>query len=84
MMLGLKKQHVDRLINLRLVHVWSSKLETAALRHSKDVMDNDFFSHTSSHADTFLTRIDDVGYIYSNAGENIAMGYPSEENVMNE
>ncbi|MBL4561309.1 MAG: CAP domain-containing protein [Labilibaculum sp.] len=63
--------------------VWNGKLEIAALKHSKDMMDNNFFSHTSSNGDTFLTRIGDAGYIYSSAGENIAMGYPSEESVMN-
>lgn len=63
--------------------VWSSKLETAALKHSNDMMDNDFFSHTSFNGDTFITRIQNAGYIYSSAGENIAMGYPSEESVMN-
>lgn len=63
--------------------IWSSKLETASLKHSKDMMDNVFFSHTSSNGDTFIKRISDAGYIYLSVGENIAMGYPSEESVMN-
>ncbi len=63
--------------------VWSNKLETAASKHSKDMMDNDFISHTSSNGDTFLVRISDTGYLYSSAEENIAMGYSSEESVMN-
>lgn len=36
--------------------VWSDKLETVALKHSQDMLNNDLFSHTSSNGDTFLTR----------------------------
>ncbi|MDM8158730.1 CAP domain-containing protein [Labilibaculum sp. K2S] len=63
--------------------VWNCKLEKAALKHSKDMMDNNFFSHTSSNGDKFVDRLNDAGYSYNKAGENIALGYSSEESVIN-
>ncbi|PKQ61475.1 hypothetical protein BZG01_19325 [Labilibaculum manganireducens] len=63
--------------------VWNSKLEDAALKHSKDMMDNNFFNHTSSNGDKFVDRLNAAGYIYNSAGENIAKGYLSEESVIN-
>lgn len=62
--------------------VWNDKLEQAALAHSQDMLDNNFFSHTSSNGDNLADRIKDAGYDYQSAGENIAKGYPTEEAVM--
>ncbi|PKQ60342.1 hypothetical protein BZG02_19730 [Labilibaculum filiforme] len=62
---------------------WNSTLEAAALKHSKDMKDNDFFSHTSFNGDKFVDRLNAAGYNYNNAGENIALGYSTEENVIN-
>lgn len=62
---------------------WSKKLESAALTHSQDMLDNDFFSHTSSNGDVLKNRLDQVDYFYFAAAENIAYGYTSEESVMN-
>jgi uncharacterized protein YkwD len=50
----------------------NSSLRQAARRHSEDMACNDFFSHTGSDGSTFISRIQDAGYSYSWAAENIA------------
>jgi uncharacterized protein YkwD len=51
----------------------NSQLETAAYLHSKDMGDNDYFSHTSLDGREFSQRITAAGYRYVAAAENIAM-----------
>ncbi len=63
--------------------IWNEKLEKAALKHSQDMFDKDYFSHTSLNGDRFSDRIKQEAYSYSLVGENIANGHTSEENVMN-
>jgi len=55
---------------------WNCKLEAAALRHSKDMAEQDFFSHTGSDGSTVGTRTTQAGYSWSRVGENIAAGTP--------
>ncbi len=63
--------------------VANSQLENAAYLHSKDMGDNDYFSHTSLDGRTFSQRITAAGYNYVSAAENIAMagGSPSASTV---
>ena len=61
---------------------WNCKLELAALTHSMDMANNNFFSHTGSNGSTVGTRVTDVGYSWSTVGENIAAGYASVSSVM--
>lgn len=61
---------------------WNDKLEQAALIHSQDMTKNNYFDHTGSDGSTPATRITGVGYNWSAIGENIAMGYPSEQAVV--
>jgi uncharacterized protein YkwD len=63
--------------------VANSQLENAAYLHSKDMGDNDYFSHTSLDGRTFSQRITAAGYNYVAAAENIAMasGGPSASTV---
>lgn len=62
---------------------WNAKLEQAALVHSTDMADNNFFSHTSkTNGSTFGARMTSAGYAYSSGGENIAAGYTSIRQVM--
>ena len=49
-------------------------LQKAAEKHSQDMIDKDYFSHTSQNGTTFAQRIKREGYIYRTAGENIAWG----------
>ena len=61
---------------------WNSKLETAARRHSRDMADNDFFSHTGSDGTNVADRAREAGYDYSYIAENIAAGYKTPVEVM--
>jgi uncharacterized protein YkwD len=49
-------------------------LQKVAEAHSQDMIDKDYFSHTSQDGTTFVQRIKRQGYSYRSAGENIAWG----------
>ena len=59
-----------------------SRLRCAARVHSKDMGVNNFFSHTGSNGSTPWQRINNAGYVYSTAGENIAAGYATPSAVV--
>jgi uncharacterized protein YkwD len=61
---------------------WNTKLLQAATGHSNDMATNNYFSHTSLDGRTFTQRILAAGYSYSAAGENIAAGQTSVQDVM--
>ncbi|HVK97255.1 MAG TPA: CAP domain-containing protein, partial [Flavisolibacter sp.] len=61
---------------------WSTELEIAALKHSIDMDDRNYFSHTSSSGTNPGARITGEGYKWRTFGENIAMGYPTEKDVV--
>ena len=61
---------------------WNNKLEQAAKNHSVDMYENDFFAHESPKGSTLTSRLQEVEYNYSTAGENIAYGYTSEQQVI--
>ena len=63
--------------------VWHCSLENAALSHSKDMGDNNFFSHTGSDGLRVGARADIAGYDWVRVGENIAVGYSSVDAVVN-
>ncbi len=56
----------------------NGKLEQAALVHSRDMVSDGFFAHTSPDGTDFVDRITDTGYISGArswlAGENLAWG----------
>lgn len=58
-----------------------SSLTMAAKRHSQDMAENNFFSHTGSDGSTPFTRMREAGYQFRTAGENIAAGYSSPQAV---
>jgi uncharacterized protein YkwD len=62
---------------------WSNQLEKAAAKHSIDMNANNFFDNTGSDKSTPGDRIKNAGYIWTMYGENIGMGYTSEEEVIN-
>jgi len=55
---------------------WNCKLETAAVSHSMDMANNNFFSHTGSNGESVVYRLNEEGYVWSAVGENIAAGTP--------
>lgn len=61
---------------------WSCKLGEAARNHNQDMVTNNFFSHTGSDGLSPFDRITNLGYNFSNAGENIAAGQTSVDSVM--
>ncbi|WP_129716694.1 CAP domain-containing protein [Pedobacter sp. SYP-B3415] len=62
---------------------WNDLLASAALNHSKDMLRNNFFDHTSADGRTLGTRITQAGYVWSAVGENIALGQRNETEVFN-
>ncbi len=60
----------------------SPQLTQAAQRHTDDMAYNDFFDHTGSDGSSPGDRIRDTGYDFLLAGENIAAGYPTAQEVV--
>ena len=60
----------------------AAKLSTAALNHSKDMANKNFFSHTGSNGSTVGTRVTAAGYAWSYVNENIAAGYSTTSQVV--
>jgi uncharacterized protein YkwD len=58
------------------------RLTVAARAHSADMAARNFFSHTTPEGVDFATRITDAGYRWSGAGENIAKGQRTPQDVM--
>lgn len=60
----------------------NNMLVTAAQGHSQDMAQNDFFSHNGSNGSSPWDRMEAAGYSFSAAGENIAAGQETPEDVM--
>lgn len=63
-----------------LVH--NDQLRKAAYLHSKDMSDNDYFSHTGRDGSSPGDRISRQGYQFRGWAENIAWGYRTPEAVV--
>lgn len=61
---------------------WKASLAQGAARHSQDMVDKSFFSHTGSDGSSAGQRISAAGYSWSRWGENIAYGYTSSAAVV--
>jgi uncharacterized protein YkwD len=61
---------------------WNELLEKAAMAHSTDMSRNGFFSHTSPTNGKAGPRLEAIGYNWKSYGENIAMGFESEKEVV--
>lgn len=61
---------------------WNEKLYLAAIRHSIDMTENDFFSHTGSDSSSVADRVDTTGYPWQTVGENIAAGQRTAKEAM--
>lgn len=59
----------------------NNQLSTAAQSHSQDMANNNFFDHIGSNGSTIGQRITAAGYSFSLAGENIAGGQSSVQEV---
>lgn len=61
----------------------NAKIDAAAHAHSKDMAISNYFAHESRNGDKPWDRMTAAGYRWSNAGENIAKGYPTAAAVVN-
>jgi uncharacterized protein YkwD len=61
---------------------WNIQLEAAATLHSADMYQKKYFSHIDGKGNTANARIEKAGYIWLTYGENIAFGYPTEADVV--
>ncbi|MCR8915499.1 CAP domain-containing protein [Marinobacter panjinensis] len=61
---------------------WNCKLADAAHAHSEDMIEQEFFSHTSPEGVQTGRRVNDRGYSWSAVGENIASGQNSVDRVV--
>jgi uncharacterized protein YkwD len=59
-----------------------SELTQAAQKHSIDMACNGFYSHTGSDGSSPFDRMDQFGYYYWTAAENIAVAYGTPSAVM--
>lgn len=56
--------------------VWDDTVSQVAYAHSKDMADNNYFSHFSQNGDGLKERLAEEEVFYRAAGENIAAQYP--------
>jgi uncharacterized protein YkwD len=61
----------------------NSTLNTVALTHSKNMANQDFFSHVGRDGSQSWDRMTAAGYRWSAAGENISAGQRTAEDVFN-
>lgn len=62
--------------------VWDDMLYKSALSHAKEMKDKRFFSHFSANGLDIGDRLDDFGYPWQVAGENLGEGQRSFREVM--
>ena len=62
--------------------MYNETLAGTARAHSQDMIDRNFFDHTNPDGKSPFDRMRDNGLSYSMAAENIAVGYPSPEAVV--
>lgn len=77
---GLEKQILDITNVLRIRHEleelqWDDKTAEVAFAHSKDMADEDYFSHESEKFGNLSDRLKAADVLYQLAGENIAANY---------
>jgi uncharacterized protein YkwD len=63
--------------------VWNDTIALAAFRHAEDMSKQNYFSHTGLDGSRPTQRLNRVGYKYGYAGENIAQGQETPEEVVN-
>ena len=60
----------------------NSKIMNSAKNKGEDMAEKSYFAHTSPDGKSGLSGIDDQGYKYKTAGENIAVLYSSAEDAV--
>lgn len=62
--------------------IWDEDFAAVAQMHCDDMQARGYFDHNTPEGKTPFQRMNDYGIIYMSAGENIAVGYPTPEAVM--
>ncbi len=62
--------------------VWNEKLAAASLAHSRDMAQQNYFSHAAKNGDTPANRARRQGYRWQRVGENIAAGQGSAKKAV--
>lgn len=62
--------------------IWDKRLHNAAIIHSDDMANENFFSHTGSDGSTPGDRMDRQGYIWVDSIENLGPDYELAEHVV--
>lgn len=84
-----QEQELVRLINDRRAQyslpplILNDSLTVAARKHSQDMAQNNFLSHTGSDGSSPWDRMLDAGYRLMTGGENVAAGYSTPAAVVN-
>ncbi|MEC1520981.1 CAP domain-containing protein [Neobacillus niacini] len=78
---GTEKEILDITNVMRLRHnvkslEWDQETSDVAYNHSKDMSENNDFSHTSKKFGNLSDRLEAANVAYKSAGENIAVNYP--------
>jgi uncharacterized protein YkwD len=60
----------------------SARLSNVAQNHANDMFEQGYFSHTNQRGESSFDRIVKEGITYNAAGENIAKGQPTPQEVM--
>ena len=61
---------------------WNAELATAALAHSREMANRNYFRHTGKDGNKVGGRATRAGYVWRRVGENIAAGQGSPKQVM--
>lgn len=61
---------------------WNNKLATSAQNHAEDMAKFSYLSSTSLDGRTYTQRIEELGYYWSSAAENVARGQFTPGQVM--
>lgn len=61
---------------------WNDELADAALAHSRDMANRNFFDHAGSDGSQPDVRVARAGYVWQRVGENIAAGQGSSDQVV--
>ncbi|WP_087973041.1 CAP domain-containing protein [Oceanobacillus rekensis] len=84
---GMEQQIVDITNVMRKLHGkgllgWEESVSNVAYHHSKDMAENNYFSHYSLNGDGLKERLEVENVFYTAAGENIAAQYPDAPAAM--
>lgn len=60
----------------------NSKLTSASYKHSLDMSENQFLEHVSSNGDTLVKRMQNINYVWSAVGENLAHNQKTIQQVI--